>query len=215
MWVVASSVFSRQPLLGRASCEQHRSLSHAGELGQALCLSGIGVAGGVPGVFGDRRCNQGLAMAALHLLDGRAEPMKAGIAAGGASLARLQWLLQGAIQHLEIGRVCQGGCAAAAQVLVALLEPTAAAHQQGFGVLRRPVGQRLEGDFRADSGWVAEGNGQASPLSVLKAGLMDHAALGVVAADRLRPGERRGERLGGAALAAASARCGCALRAAS
>ena len=76
-----------------AGGEQHRGFRNPGQFSQPFRLARVSVAGCVPGVFGDRCGDQGLAMAALHLRHRSAQPVEAGITAGGAGLAWLERLL--------------------------------------------------------------------------------------------------------------------------
>ena len=41
--------------MGRPGGEQHRGLAYPGQFGQSLGLTRVGMASGMPGLFGDRR----------------------------------------------------------------------------------------------------------------------------------------------------------------
>ena len=165
---------------GSQGREQHRRLHHAGQFGQPLGLAGVGVAGGMPAGLGNRGGDQGLAAAAPHLFPGGGEPGEARLPAGRAADAYLAGGGQGQVEHLQLGGVPQGRAGVVAQLLVALFQPTATAHQEGAFMAPLGAGEGLERHFSADAGRIPQGDGQARRVGVgwgLAAGGGTHAAL--------------------------------------
>ncbi|MEN9387887.1 MAG: hypothetical protein RLZZ255_863, partial [Cyanobacteriota bacterium] len=56
------------------------------------------------------------------------------------------------------------------QLLVGVLQPAPAAHQQGGGLISGPLRQCLQRHFGADPGRIPQGDRQADPPSVRWAG---------------------------------------------
>ena len=89
--------------MGRQGGEQHRGFLDPRQFGQPLGLTRVGMASGMPGLFGDRRGSQGLAAALQHQFGGPGEPGKAGGPAGGTGLARRDGFAEGQIEDVQAG----------------------------------------------------------------------------------------------------------------
>ena len=138
--------------------EEHRRLRHPAELRQPFGLSGIAVAGGVPGRLGDGARHQAPSRSVADQPQGLAEPGEAGGTRGGRSQAWRHRLCQRRVQHVQCGGIGQGGLTAPAQVAVGVLQPAPTPHDPHGPALGLRSGEGFQHHFRADARRVSQGN---------------------------------------------------------
>ena len=154
--------------------QHHGGAPGAGEFGKKFRLAHEFVAGAHDGFLVDGRGDERVQFAAQAALPALAQPGHRGMGGGRrAGAAEFRQRNAGGVNHEKTSTVADSwktvGAAGAGEGFVQPGQPRFIANQEIPGVVAgRFGGERLEGDFRADAGDIAEGNSKPALHAVIR-----------------------------------------------